>query len=226
MSNCPVCQEDLFSSRSASHEMPCGHAIHWHCFRKLTSFDTRCPVCKKTAETHEVMQPIWDAMATGIALQSVPPDLSRVVTIICNDCEVKETGRRWHFLGVQCRNCNSFNTTIDSTELVGLEAAAFLDANDEGYRNRDGDVGVGVGNSPLGNNMAAPFAVNVPVSTSQSRQTYEDHIRVTDTFFYGNDTESLTVRNSDENSQVLSNLDLFYEYVDDNDAGSEMESSQ
>jgi hypothetical protein len=29
MSNCPVCQEDLFSSRMASHEMPCGHAIHW-----------------------------------------------------------------------------------------------------------------------------------------------------------------------------------------------------
>ena len=30
MSNCPVCQEDLFSSRDASHEMPCGHAIHWY----------------------------------------------------------------------------------------------------------------------------------------------------------------------------------------------------
>jgi hypothetical protein len=29
MSNCPVCQEDLFSSRDASHELPCGHAIHW-----------------------------------------------------------------------------------------------------------------------------------------------------------------------------------------------------
>lgn len=26
MSNCPVCQEDLFSSRDASHELPCGHA--------------------------------------------------------------------------------------------------------------------------------------------------------------------------------------------------------
>jgi RING finger/CHY zinc finger protein 1 len=32
MSNCPVCQEDLFSSRMASHEMPCGHAIHWRKF--------------------------------------------------------------------------------------------------------------------------------------------------------------------------------------------------
>ena len=86
MSNCPVCQEDLFSSRDASHEMPCGHAIHWHCFKELTTYDTRCPVRKKTAETPEHMAPTWQAMAMGIALQPVPLELARVVTIICNDC--------------------------------------------------------------------------------------------------------------------------------------------
>lgn len=126
MSNCPVCQEDLFSSRSASHEMPCGHAIHWHCFRELTSFDTRCPVCKKTAETHDQMQPTWSAMAIGISLQPVPPELARVVTIICNDCEELDEDRRWHFLGVQCLKCWSFNTTVEKTSLMGREAAVFL----------------------------------------------------------------------------------------------------
>ena len=35
MSSCPVCQEDLFSSRMASHEMPCGHAIHWREFHAV-----------------------------------------------------------------------------------------------------------------------------------------------------------------------------------------------
>jgi len=64
-----VCQEDLFSSRDASHELPCGHAIHWHCFRQLAGHDSRCPICKKTAETHDRMRPTWDAMAMGIALQ-------------------------------------------------------------------------------------------------------------------------------------------------------------
>ena len=88
MSNCPVCQEDLFSSRDASHELPCGHAIHWHCFRELASHDSRCPCCKKTAETHERMKPTWDAMAMGIALQPVPLELAKLVTIKCNDCEV------------------------------------------------------------------------------------------------------------------------------------------
>mmetsp|Transcript_15909 Transcript_15909/g.33171 ORF Transcript_15909/g.33171 Transcript_15909/m.33171 type:complete len:612 (+) Transcript_15909:45-1880(+) len=126
MSNCPVCQEDLFSSRMASHEMPCGHAIHWHCFRELTSFDTRCPVCKKTAETHDQMEQTWSAMAMGIALQPVPTELTRVVDIICNDCEEKSENLRWHFLGVQCEKCTSFNTTVERTVLVGQEAANFL----------------------------------------------------------------------------------------------------
>ena len=93
MSNCPICQEDLFSSRFASHEMPCGHAIHWDCFKELTSYDTRCPVCKKTAENPDHMQAIWSAIAMGIALQPVPPEMARVVNIYCNDCEVSDSSR-------------------------------------------------------------------------------------------------------------------------------------
>jgi len=126
MSNCPVCQEDLFSSRSASHEMPCGHAIHWHCFCDLTSFDSRCPICKKTAESHERMQPTWNAMAMAIALQPVPPELSKVVTILCSDCEARDENRSWHFFGVQCRSCSSFNTIVLETTMTGHEAAEFL----------------------------------------------------------------------------------------------------
>lgn len=123
MSNCPVCQEDLFSSRSASHEMPCGHAIHWHCFKELTSYDTRCPVCKKTAETREQMASTWSAMAASISLQPVPPEMARLVTIMCNDCEERDENRQWHFLGVQCRKCSSFNTTVEQITLLGREAA-------------------------------------------------------------------------------------------------------
>jgi len=133
MSNCPVCQEDLFSSRDASHEMPCGHAIHWHCFKELTTYDTRCPVCKKTAETLEHMAPTWEAMAMGIALQPVPPELARCVTIICTDCEVVDGDRRWHFLGVRCMHCLSFNTSVERTSLMGREAAAYMDGLDRAW---------------------------------------------------------------------------------------------
>lgn len=136
--NCPVCQEFLFSSRSASHEMPCGHAIHWDCFRQLAAHDSRCPVCKKTAETRERMQPTWDAMAAGIAMQPVPPDLCRVVDITCNDCEQAQESRAWHFLGVQCWACQSFNTVVDRLVLSGNEAHEFLQLNGDGKKNGEG----------------------------------------------------------------------------------------
>jgi hypothetical protein len=138
MSNCPVCQEDLFSSRYASHEMPCGHAIHWHCFKDLTSYDTRCPVCKKTAESPDQMAPTWSAIAMGIALQPVPAEMARAVDIICNDCETSDVNRRWHFLGIRCFNCLSFNTIVERIVLQGEPAAALLDQLDQSRAGADG----------------------------------------------------------------------------------------
>lgn len=137
MSNCPICQEDLFSSRHASHEMPCGHAIHWHCFKELTSYDSRCPVCKKTAETTEQMASTWSAITVGISLQPVPPDMARVVNIYCNDCEVRASNRRWHFLGVKCNHCMSYNTAVEQIVMHGVDAAEFLDRIEQTNENTD-----------------------------------------------------------------------------------------
>jgi Zinc-ribbon len=72
------------------------------------------------------MMPTWNAMAAGIALQPVPPELSRVVDMICNDCETCEKARSWHFLGMQCSTCSSFNTVVDRIVLQGDEAHDFL----------------------------------------------------------------------------------------------------
>lgn len=137
MSNCPICQEGLFSSRHASHEMPCGHAIHWHCFKELTSYDSRCPVCKKTAETPEQMASTWSAISMGISLQPVPPDMARVVNIYCNDCEIRESNRRWHFLGVKCNHCMSYNTAVEQIVMHGVDAAEFLDRVEQTNDNND-----------------------------------------------------------------------------------------
>lgn len=72
------------------------------------------------------MEQTWSAMAMGIALQPVPPDMARVVNITCNDCEKKGTNQRWHFLGVQCEFCTGFNTTVDETVMQGQAAADYL----------------------------------------------------------------------------------------------------
>ena len=44
----------------------------------------------------------------------MPEDLARTVNIMCNDCERKSEGRSWHFLGVQCPGCSSFNTVVEN----------------------------------------------------------------------------------------------------------------
>jgi Zinc-ribbon/Ring finger domain len=166
MSNCPICQEDLFSSRFASHEMPCGHAIHWDCFKELTSYDTRCPVCKKTAESPEQMQATWSAIAMGIALQPVPGDMARVVNIFCNDCEVSDHNRRWHFLGVRCNGCLSFNTVVEQIMMQGQEAADFLDDIEENQQNI-ADAGI-----PISITASASTS---PYSFDQYYSSYTNH---------------------------------------------------
>lgn len=111
--NCPVCREDMFSSRQSPQDLPCGHAIHAHCFRNLAGFDYRCPICKKTVVSQESMSAAWQARARDIEMQPMPEDLARVVNIICNDCEGRGRNRDWHFLGVQCTECQSFNTVVE-----------------------------------------------------------------------------------------------------------------
>eukprot|EP00978_Attheya_sp_CCMP212_P025369 scaffold81523_cov64-Attheya_sp.AAC.1 len=46
--------EDMFSSRQSPQDLPCGHAIHAHCFRKLANFDYRCVSSKSAILQHEL----------------------------------------------------------------------------------------------------------------------------------------------------------------------------
>lgn len=113
---CPICREDMHTSRSPPQDLPCGHVIHSHCFRRLASFDYRCPICKKTVIDQSVMLNAWNARARDIEAQPMPADLARIVTIMCNDCEEKTCNLPWHFLGVQCPKCKSFNTVVESLD--------------------------------------------------------------------------------------------------------------
>jgi len=84
------------------------------------------------------MASTWSAIAMGIALQPVPPDMARMVNIFCNDCEEGDTNRRWHFLGVRCMNCLSFNTNVEQIVMQGRDAADYLDELDATRSNASG----------------------------------------------------------------------------------------
>ena len=68
----------------------------------------------------------------GIALQPIPPEMAKVVDILCVDCEQSDEHRKWHFLGVQCRRCSSFNTVLERISLAGPDAATFLREHGDG----------------------------------------------------------------------------------------------
>ena len=79
------------------------------------------------------MEEEWASRARDIQMQPMPSNLSRTVSVICNDCSVKSNGLTWHFLGVQCPQCRSFNTSITSCE---QQVASVQDAT----RNDDSNI--------------------------------------------------------------------------------------
>ena len=44
--NCPVCMEDIHTSRDSAHISDCGHLMHSKCFKMyLRKGQYRCPIC-------------------------------------------------------------------------------------------------------------------------------------------------------------------------------------
>jgi len=72
------------------------------------------------------MKSVWKEIKNNIQNQPVPPELAQVVDITCVDCEESDTNLGWHFLGVQCRKCSSFNTAVDRIVAKGYKAALLL----------------------------------------------------------------------------------------------------
>lgn len=160
--NCPVCREDMFSSRQSPQDLPCGHAIHAHCFRKLAGFDYRCPICKKTVVSQQSMAAAWEARARDIAEHPMPSDLQRVVDIMCNDCETKSPNLQWHFLGIQCPQCSSFNTVVEQVLSSGPPSTSVVSSSTAPGGNNGSDNGSG--NDTNSNNHNDPSPPNAPSS--------------------------------------------------------------
>ncbi|CDJ59424.1 zinc finger (CHY type) protein, putative [Eimeria maxima] len=107
---CPVCLEDMFSSLRQSQVLQCGHTIHADCLRllqKQKGFQAiRCPVCSKSIADYSEF---WKQLSDEIARTPMEDDMKRKVRIACNDCLERST-TDFHFLGLKCMHCNSFNT--------------------------------------------------------------------------------------------------------------------
>lgn len=105
---CSICQEDLFTSRLPSCPLKCGHYMHRKCFKSmLKSNHYKCPLCAKTVVN---LGDYYKAIDEQIETSPMPEEYrGKVVKIYCNDCSL-EAEAEFHFLGLKCSGCGSYNT--------------------------------------------------------------------------------------------------------------------
>ena len=69
-SNCPICQEDIHTSREPSQIPPCNHLIHKSCFDQLVkSGHYFCPTCSRSLVD---MREMWKFMDAEILETPLP----------------------------------------------------------------------------------------------------------------------------------------------------------
>ncbi|EFA83133.1 hypothetical protein PPL_03923 [Heterostelium album PN500] len=113
--NCPICLEDMFSSRDPPVTLKCGHALHESCYKSLLqSTQSNCPICKKLI--YDDVN--WSKFDDIIRRQPMPAVYrGSTCSIFCNDCEARSMDIEFHFLGNKCTKCGSYNTTILSKNM-------------------------------------------------------------------------------------------------------------
>lgn len=106
--NCAVCQEDMFTSREATISMKCGHFIHRACLRAMIQNNRySCPLCFKNVVD---MSLVYQELDEEIAQTQMPEEYKNLeFDVLCNDC-LHKSNVRFHFLGMKCPNCGSYNT--------------------------------------------------------------------------------------------------------------------
>lgn len=118
--DCPICGENMFASHKTVIFMDCGHSIHRTCFNQYMASSYKCPICSKSIVN---MEALFTNLANIIREQPMPEEFENVTsTILCNDCSAKCT-TKYHFLGLRCQICRSYNTVeLDRSEMPGGRA--------------------------------------------------------------------------------------------------------
>ncbi|CAG9813230.1 unnamed protein product [Phaedon cochleariae] len=106
--NCPVCLDDIHTSRIPCHIPPCGHLLHRTCFEQLLKAGLyACPICQTSLMNMEQLWKYWDSEVESTPM---PPEYSNCyVEILCKDCH-KESSVKFHVVGFKCTHCGSYNT--------------------------------------------------------------------------------------------------------------------
>ncbi|KAK1239463.1 hypothetical protein MKX07_008951 [Trichoderma sp. CBMAI-0711] len=124
--DCPICGEYMFTSPKRVVFMNCGHSIHKKCYDQHLRTSYKCPICNKSLVN---MEPQFRNLDLAILSQPMPPDFRDTkAKILCNDCSARSTVA-YHWLGLQCSICRSYNTV--ELQILGRNVEALQPAAGE-----------------------------------------------------------------------------------------------
>ncbi|KIW13373.1 hypothetical protein PV08_08561 [Exophiala spinifera] len=124
--DCPICGEYMFTSNKSVVFMRCGHSIHESCFAEWCNASYKCPICSKSIAN---MESQFRRLDRHIEEQPMPEEYrDNRAYIFCNDCNSRSV-TRYHWLGLKCSLCESYNTT--QLELLGAEQTPQLEREQE-----------------------------------------------------------------------------------------------
>jgi RING finger/CHY zinc finger protein 1 len=91
--------------------LPCGHLIHTACMQGLT--DINCPVCGMAMQKMSAQQNAHIQQLIDSTKDKLPEEVkNHKVNILCNECLHKTNDAPFHFYGIKCGNCGTFNTKM------------------------------------------------------------------------------------------------------------------
>jgi hypothetical protein len=106
--NCPICHEGMFQTIKPLRALRCGHVMHLQCFSMyVRSGQWTCPLCKKSVED---MSEYFAQIDAAVRMQPMPASYAGTMSnIYCQDC-CKSCVVPYHFVGIKCSHCGSYNT--------------------------------------------------------------------------------------------------------------------
>ncbi len=107
---CPVCSEIMSTSREQILQLKCSHWIHIKCYQGMIEHQNfTCPFCSKLIVDLTQYYQMLDIQIANTPMPDEYKDKNEV--ILCNEC-LKTNNIPFHFYGLKCPDCNSYNTKM------------------------------------------------------------------------------------------------------------------
>jgi uncharacterized CHY-type Zn-finger protein len=103
--NCPICMDNLKYITDIII-FNCGHGMHKLCYNEYLKSSFKCPECMVTIKN---MAYEWKKKDENILMTPLSSELSCNTIIHCNDCK-KNCRTKFHYEGLKCTKCGSYNT--------------------------------------------------------------------------------------------------------------------